>query len=254
MPADGSNVQLSPAAKKVAELIDELAGGNQRKFAQLAGCSQPLLSRICSGKQEPGRKLLDRISHLQKHGGIPQFESRKTRPQVTTIPIANSLLDGPPSERGDQLTDETLNVSAVLSRQSLYAVRASACEPSYSDPTERMRADDLVVIDSAVERIRKNAQILHKKLCVVISGSEEFRSIMLRRVWVTYDSTKAAWTIRTYDDAKIDEYHRAKVGTREMRLIQLDLPEDKPAKTEYVDRTVAIEDILGIAVELIRRL
>lgn len=55
---------MSPAVQKIKELMDQRCHGNQREFAKQVGCSQPVLSRILNGKQQPGSKLLLRVSNL----------------------------------------------------------------------------------------------------------------------------------------------------------------------------------------------
>ena len=81
----------------------------------------------------------------------------------------------------------------------------------------------------------------------------ESDTITLRRVWVTFDTTIARWTVRTCPDAKIGTYRDEKFGKRQLRSIQLDLPESLP-EPDYVDHLVSVNDIAGVAIELVRNL
>jgi len=249
---------LSTSAQMVTELVERISSGNQRAFARAVGCSQPVLSRILNGRQQPGRELLERIAALP---GVDRDELLATlkvdttldRAAETMVPVANSLLDGNPASRPDQLTARTIILSPDVYRPSLYAVSAKACEPAYSDALERMRADDLIIIESKVEGMRRNLQILNGKLCVIVVRGSKGNTITLRRVWVKFDAKQADWAVRTCPDAKVENFRSDKYGNRLLRSIVIDLPEALP-EPEYVDQVVDVNDIVGIAVQLVRHL
>ena len=233
-----------------------MMSGNQRDFARKVGCSQPLLSRIVTGKQEPGKELLQRIA---RYCGMDPAELLATLEipltfgnAATTIPVAQGLLDGSPATLRHELTTDTLTVAPTVYRDSLYAVVAKRCEPAFSDPSELMRGDDLLVIDSSMERVEKNLLTLNGRLCVVArrSGSN---TITLRRVWVTFDIREKHFTVRTCPDAKVAHFRDSKFGNRQPRSIQLDDPETLPEEN-FVDQVINVNDIAGVAIELVRSL
>jgi len=249
---------LSASAQSVAELVERISSGNQREFARAVGCAQPVISRIVNGKQEPGRELLEKIAGLEgvdRAALLATLKSETPNSHVseTMVPIAHCLLDGHPATRWDQLTTSTVAVSPSVFRPSLYAVAARSCQPACSDPSERMRPDDLIIIESSLDRLKKNLQILNGKLCVVVIRGDDGDTITLRRVWVTFDTTKTRWSVRTCPDAKVDKFRHVKYGGKQLRLIQLDLPESLP-EPDYVDHLVNVNDIAGVAIELVRNL
>ncbi|MCA8994949.1 MAG: helix-turn-helix transcriptional regulator, partial [Planctomycetaceae bacterium] len=192
-------LQLSVSAQKVAELVESTSAGNQRGFARLVGCAQPVISRILNGKQQPGRDLLERIAKLENVNRdelIATLEAQEAIDRVTKtlVPVACALLDSHPRKRIDQLTSNKVAVSPAIFRSSLYTVHARVCEPAFSNPSEQMRADDLIVIETSIERLRTNLQALNGKLCVVVTKSLSGQTITLRRVWMSHDDSSNTWT------------------------------------------------------------
>jgi len=245
---------LSPPAALVADLVEQISGGNQRDFARKTGCSQPLISKILSGKQQPGRELLEKMASLDgvDRPAILRFIDVDDTSLVwgeAQVPIAQCLLDGHPEDRRDQLTTNSVVLSRSIYRPSLYAVAARGCEPAFGDPSERMRADDMIVIESSTGRFRKNLQSLNGKLCAVSEGD----TITLRRVWVNFDTQAAGWIIRTCPDAKVETLRQDMYGDRLLRSIRIDLPEQQP-ELDYVDHQVDVGNIVGVAITLLRNL
>lgn len=251
-------ITLSASAQSIVELVERISGGNQREFARTVGCAQPVISRIVNGKQEPGRELLEKIAGLDGVDRAALMATLKSEMpgshfSETLVSIAQCLLDGNPATRWDQLTTNTIAVSPTVFRPSLYAVAARSCEPAFSDLSERMRPDDLLIIESSLDRLKKNLRMLDGKLCVVVIRGDEGDTITLRRVWVTFDPANSRWSARTCPDAKVDKFRNDKFEGKLLRSIQLDLPESLP-EPNYVDHLVDVNDIAGVAIELIRNL
>lgn len=247
--------KLTPAAQKIVELIETIGGGSQRKFAAMTGCSQSVLSRVANGQQEPGRELIERIAKLAGVDGKSLLDSRDqaTHHDLTDdflVPIVTSLLRSAPEP--NQLSASTLAVSRAIYRPTLYAVPARACEPACSDPAERLRPDDLIVVESSTTRFRQNLMMLNGKLCAVIVNEEETETITLRRVWVEFDLHREKRAILTCPDAKVKKLFDKKYR-KYPRFIQLDLPENPP-ESDYVDTEISVTAIVGIAVQVIRTL
>lgn len=56
--------RLSPLAARVKAILDVVFGGHQSRMAAVVGCSQPMISRVVSGKQEPGPQLIASLAQL----------------------------------------------------------------------------------------------------------------------------------------------------------------------------------------------
>lgn len=242
---------LSPVAQKISDLIESVGGGSQRTFAGLVGCSQPVISRIVNGQQKPGRDLIERIDQLDgvDREAIMASLDEPIRFDITDdflIPIVSSLLRSPPEP--DQITASSLAVSHAIYRPTLYAVQASACEPAFDDPSEKLRPNDLIVIDSSTDRFQQNQQMLNGKLCAVIDKGE---NITLRRVWIKFDDRQKKRVLFTCPDAKVECYLNQKFGEKLLRSIQLDPPEQVPER-EFIDDKILVTSIVGIAVQIIR--
>lgn len=254
--------KLSPVAQKIVDLIDSEAGGSQRRFASMVGCAQPVLSRIVNGRQEPGRDLVERIAKLDGVDRQSLLDCLGERAdedffEECSIPIAPCLLRSCPPGGSDQLTASTLAVSYSVHRPSLYAVQARMCEPAFSDPSERLRPDDLIVIESSTAQFRSNLMMLNGKLAVVVVNDETGETVTLRRVWVRFDAKRRRRVVCTCSDAKVDNYLEQKFGGKLLRAIELDPPERIPAAevlTKFVNEEIDIAAIAGMAIQLIRNL
>jgi transcriptional regulator with XRE-family HTH domain len=249
-PKSKKKANRLPIAQQIADLVESIGDGSQRTFATRVGCSQPVISRIVNGQQKPGRDLIARIAKLDGVDGQALLASLdEPMPYDITddylIPIATRLLRSAPEPH--QLSASTLAVSRAVFRPTIYAVPARSCEPAFSDPSERLRADDLIVMDSSTEDLRLDVQMLHGKLCAVDSAD----TITLRRVWVKYDPDLKKRAVYTCPDAKVEVYRDQKYGDKPLRSIQLDLPEDV-LQAKFVDERIDVSAIVGMAVQLIR--
>jgi hypothetical protein len=233
----------------------------------MVGCSSPLISRIVTGQQQPGPDLLKKIAALDEvdEASVTSVVAEKTGYDVTKddycIPISDCLLRGAPDQYADLLTGRTLAISESVFQLTRYAVLASACEPALSDPEERFRPEDLLIIETATQRYRDNLQLLHGKLCVVVLSDQQGDVVTLRRVWVPYDNRTSARSIVTCMDSKLDDYKRLREQMKEERVqhgryqrsIELRSPNAIPDRDELLDE-IPINAIVGMAVQLTRNL
>lgn len=246
------NVKHPPIAQQIADLVESVGGGSQRAFARLVGCSQPVISRVINGQQRPGRDLVERIAQLDgvdREALLASLDEPlpHDRSDDSVVPIADSLLRSVPTQ--ELFSASTVAVSKKVFRPTLYAVRARACEPAYSDPAERLRADDLIILDSSTDHLSENLQRLNGKLCVVDGGD----TLTLRRVWTKYDHGRGKWALHTCADARVDDYRNKKYGGKLLRTIQLDLPEDAPDE-KFINDELNVDAVVGIAIQLMRSL
>lgn len=250
---------LTSIALAVKELMDKIARGNQREFARIVGCAQPVLSRIVNGQQLPSREFLERIAKLDgvdRDDLMAKLDSANSEEAIiseTQIPVAHCLLAGSPGSHLNHFTSSSLAVPPTVFRPSLYAVAAKSCEPAFSDPSERLRTDDLIVIESSVDALRRNLQGLSGKLCVVIIRGSDGDTITLRRVWLSFENQRNQWCLKTCPDSKLHKWLDEKIGGQHLRRIELESPESPPA-AKYIAQPVAVSDIVGVAIQLIRTL
>ena len=251
-----SLTSLSPSAKQVAELVETMANGNQRRFARLVGCAQPAISRILNGKQEPGRDLLERIAKVDgvdRESLIATWKAQSSSAACvhSQIPIVQGLLKGPPTENQELLTTTLVEVASRLSRQSVYAVRASQCWPVFEDESESMQAEDLVIIESSVEHYRHNIQMLDGNLAV-IQGNSRNSSITMQRVHVKYDEAAGKRLLFVKEDEHSSELSQQGKSTgRQQRVITF---RDEGPEQGAADLIIDPKNVVGVALELIRSL
>ena len=250
--------KLSRISKEIAGLVEQ--AGGQRAFAKAAGVSQPLISRIVNGRQEPGEDLLTAISKLPDVNQETFWERASlstSKESEFLVPIAHALLSSTPASSADELTAETVAVPNAVYRHSLYAIRAKHCYPTFLDPSEAFQPEDLVVIDTSVEKFRKNIRRLDGKLCCVKIEAEHYQSITLRRVYAVYEADTKTCTLKYCSEEKIAELIKAKQSTKkhrkEPRSILLDPPSLNPGE-KFTDNVIELDSISGVAIQLIRNL
>ena len=250
--------KLSRISKEIVGLVEQ--NGGQRAFAKAVGVSQPLISRIVNGLQEPGEDLLAAISKLPDVNQETFWERASlstSKESEFLVPIAHALLSSTPASSADELTAETVAVPNAVYRHSLYAIRAKHCYPTFLDPSEGLQPEDLVVIDTSVEKFSKNIRRLDGKLCCVIVESDGCQVITLRRVYAVYDTVTKTWSLKFSSEEKIAELVEAKLSVKkhrkELRHISLDPPDSNPGEN-FTDTVIELDDISGVAIQLIRNL
>ncbi len=162
--------KLSPIASKIAGLVNDLADGNNSKFAHMAGCSQSVISRVVRGEKEPGASLLKRIGAIEgvdvkELFDLAQDQLRKT--VSTFVPIAMGLLPGTPRANPSLLTNQSVEVPAGLFTWSLYALPAEKCQ-SLFDTDANLNPSDLLVIETDTSGFKNSIRSFDGKHCVVM--------------------------------------------------------------------------------------
>lgn len=213
--------KLSELASRVALLVDLLAGGSQRAFAKMVGCSHAVIAKILKGQQDPGKEILGRI------GQVPQVDQtwlmtgegeplvRQISGDDRRVPVADSLLPGPPSEHLHLLSSREEVVPASIYKETLYAVDVAACVPAYDDPQEHFLPGDRLLIDADPKRWVGNIQSLQDKLCVTVLNHSEGPIVTMRRVQVSYSLKHKGWSIFACGDERMHAWIKVK---EEMRL------------------------------------
>lgn len=248
---------LSPLAERFLLLMELLAGGSQRSFASMVGCSQAAISKIARGQHQPGKQLMQRVlalpnvngDWLTTGSGEPLLAPPPDHRQQ--VPVAVTLLPGPLADHRDLLTGRT--VRSGLCRNGVYAVEAKECAPAAHDPDERIRHDDLLLVDAEPARWQLTPGVLHNRLCAIKSRPESGSTVELRRIW-RQGVALAAYTDQGLSDnreaeAKVHEilrkYHK------ELRSIDLEPGSVTSARDDQLVR-VSEDDVVGVAIQLIR--
>ena len=115
--------QAEAASKRVHLLLQQQYGGNQRRMAAAAGVSQALISLVVTGRQRPGRQLLEALSRLP--GVDPAWVLRGVGQPLQSatmgsLPIAFAVLPGSPSSHPELFTGLRHPVAAELHKESRY--------------------------------------------------------------------------------------------------------------------------------------
>lgn len=175
MPEVPKPAALSPMANRVTQLVNELAGGNQRRFAAMVGISHAAISKIATGKTEPGGKILHLIAclpninseWLQRGTGSPFSEPKGNAPSV---PITRALVPGNIAIDKRFLSGRALYLAASLCNETTYAVDAQFVLPARTFEEEKMRPNDLVVVDGNESLWRASPAKLNGRLVVLAKG------------------------------------------------------------------------------------
>jgi hypothetical protein len=151
------------ASDRVRRLLAEVWQGNQSALARDVACSQPLLSKIIHGKQEPGRSLLERIA---RHPGInPSWVlSGEGQPlveleDVHSLPVSFEVLAGPPLEYPRRLQPERFPIPTALYRASRYWLRLRPDQPVAKLHYDGIRHGDLMLLETDRKVIQSEAII-----------------------------------------------------------------------------------------------
>ena len=257
--------RLSPSARMIADLVATVGGGSQREFARLVGCAQPVISRIVTGQQRPGKKLLERIAKVD---GVDRKALMATlQPTLemgelsnTMVPIAHGLLDGLPAERRERLTEHAVGVSPLVYRPTLYAVSAEACEPAFSDEAELMHKNDLLIFDADKDRLRKNIGELSGRLCAVSCHKAGISRTLLLRVCVWVGPDGKDWQITVAPGPprfRGNRWSYSLVPPLREKDVLFVLPGPERYRwTSESERpeSIRVDDIVGVAVSMIRDL
>jgi transcriptional regulator with XRE-family HTH domain len=249
--------KLSPMAALIGELVTRVCDGNQSKFAKLAGCSQPVISRILKGDKEPGIDLVAKICRIDAVDAVDsqllqETFNRSLRAAVDrfVVPIATTLIPGRPDMFPELVSDRGLEVSATLYRESVYAVKAIKCDPAFGREKFMFRHDDLVIIDTAVDRYAVNINGLDQRLCVIREGKSG--NLTLRQVHIVHDEVDNQWKPHVRSTKNTNATHDKTTG-REFRAIQLD-PVESIVERDSAYEPVPLKRILGVAIQSVRKL
>lgn len=243
----------SDLTERFCSLINLIADGSQRKFAEVIGCSPSVVAKIVRGEQEPGNIILNRIKKNQSinsgwlltgKGNPVNYLPSETKYQV---PLAKALLPGPPTEFKGFLTSRSIVVPESIHRDSLYAIHARDCNYSPTQ-SEYILPEDLICIETADVVWHSNIQILDGALCVIGSTATQMKQLSLVRLRITDHQLR----VIDIDSSEPRENRKSLQGYKEnLRSIMLD---DNENKNRSDCNEIDLSDVVGYAIYLHREL
>jgi hypothetical protein len=144
---------VSPTAERILMVMEKLAGGSQRRFATMVGCSQAAVSKIANGVA-PGRRLVQMVAELPSVNprwlatgeGEPIFGASSSS-TGKGVPIARGPAPGDFRLHGRFRSARQLSLFDGGS-ESVYAVPASSCMCNRALSRESIMPSDLLIIES----------------------------------------------------------------------------------------------------------
>ena len=198
----------STPAERITWLLNTVWGGNRSEMARAVGVTHSVLTKVASGQQGPGRRLMAAIaSHpkinpgwlLSGEGEPLVADSREGRAEGWAVPIAVEPLPGPLDQHRDQLSAEFFPTAGAFYRATRYWLRVSAGEPALNDKTSGVHEGDLLLIETD-PAAWKLPESVDGKLCLV-------RLPASKRV----ELAKAEWTQNSEDEPEaltVDTFRR----------------------------------------------
>jgi hypothetical protein len=249
-------------ADRIQQLLTLLYDGNQSKMAEDIGIAQPVISRVVTGKHQPGKRLLSAIAAHPKVNpgwlatGLGDPLLSAVRPETTSgwpVPIARCLLPGLPVEHHHLLTPEVHYVPGVTYRDTIYAIRARDCMTDQLAQLHRILAADLLLVDADATAWKKSINVLEGKLCAIRTAAGDMHSIQFHQVFVNERGNGIFYETDDQIQKRLgqiaDSREVRKQYGKEQRSILLDGDgSENPKQIE----TLKANDLLGIAIELRR--
>lgn len=178
---DGLGQEVVSPSERFRWALESLFAGNQSRMAAVLGCSQPTVSRIVAGVNEPGKKLLAALA------AIPGVDSQWVQTGVgspsvdRSIAVAHCVLPGIPDLHPSMLTDSRMTFPFEKTR-TLYVVSVHAGMVIVDDQSPKIRVGESLVIETDPAAWVHNLSSLHGRLCVVKVHSGDIQTLRLHQV------------------------------------------------------------------------
>lgn len=170
------SMPLTPKAKRVMLLLDQLWEGNRSAMARDLGISHSVINAVAYGQQTPGRKFLKALSAdprvnaiwLEDGTGEPFSGAGTATPtsMASLFPVAEHILPGSPTDYPAHLTSNLDLLSQAWFRPSRYLVRAAVDWPLLREPDARVAADDLLLVETSPIWLENPAMLLDGLIAV----------------------------------------------------------------------------------------
>lgn len=172
--------------KRVQQVLDKKYGANQRKMAKDLGVSQAAVSRVVNGQRMPSFALLQSLvlqtgvdaNWLLTGKGTP-FGDAAEEPRG--LPLSKHFLPQLRQVR-HELPRYAFPQLAALYRESRYIVEVQPDEPAVKIKAAKIKAGDLLVLESDPEYWSRDPGLLSQRDCVVSIPDGDAVSLALGRV------------------------------------------------------------------------
>lgn len=146
----------STPGQRIAWLLHSVWGQNRSKMAADIGVTPSVLTKVATGRQNPGARLLDAIasykrinpSWLLKGQGAPLLEEREGLSDVWPVPISQRLLPGPVDDYRDMLNGTSFPVEKSFFSPSRYWYRIPGSDPAVQAHKSKILAGDMLLIET----------------------------------------------------------------------------------------------------------
>ena len=174
LPSEFPSVDSTPA-ERVTWLLEKIWDGNRSEMGRAVGCSHSVLTKIATGQQGPGARLLSDIASHPKVNpawllageGEPLLAERTDSPaEGWPIPVARQLLLGPPDENRSLLSGEFFPAAGAYYRPSRYWLEVQRADPIARDKTSKITEGDLLLMETDPAWRREHGMV-EDRLCGV---------------------------------------------------------------------------------------
>lgn len=189
---DPAGRELSPLGSRVGRVYRELYGSSQAAMAKDLGVSQPLISKVVRGEQEPGPKLLAALVKnprlnprwLMEGGGEAFFPVERELGLGLFLPVFKRIQTA--FHRGDTDAFAALQFPlSILLKSTVYLLEIQPGDAVLRFPELKFAAGDLLALDSDASTWSERPQILTNRLVAVRINQPE--SAYLQAVAPTKD-------------------------------------------------------------------
>ena len=193
MPRKTTYGPLDPETSggRIAILLRDVWGGNQRKMAEDGGVSQPAISKVVRGDQPPGRRLLELVAAdpkvnpdwvLRGVGGPTPAPAPESTGGDWMVPVAGCILPGHPRRHAALLTGARLPVATFYRSESRYLLAVQSGDPVVPAEGERVDPGDHLLMEADRDAWLGNRMVLVGKLVALRLGGGRGVDFALARV------------------------------------------------------------------------
>src|SRR5262249_44784893 len=136
---------------RVRLILDSVFNGNQTRMAEQVRASQSMISKVARGERAPGRPLLETLARLPglNSDWVLAGEGQPFPPATQgTLPIALTVLPGPPVGFPALLTGERHPIAQQFERETRYFVPVVAGSLLCGRSDLALLPGDLLLLDA----------------------------------------------------------------------------------------------------------
>jgi len=192
MPRKTTYGSLDPETSggRIAILLRDVWGGNQRKMAEDVGVTQPAISKVVRGDQPPGRRLLELVAAdpkvnpdwvLRGVGGPTPAPAPEATGGDWMVPVAGCILPSHPRRHAALFTGARLPVATFYRSESRYLLAVQRGDPVVRAEGERVAPGDHLLMEADRDIWLSNRMVLVGKLVALRLGGERGADYALGR-------------------------------------------------------------------------